>query len=128
MMPPNESLPANALLEDYERDQRERAEAMMANWDHGKRRVAAWVLSLVWLSVGGQTIFPIGLVFALMMLLPEIYGWTLLRRLRYAGRRVLVLAAFALAGLLFVQSRLSIIDPSGSTITLRFHFKLVPWL
>jgi hypothetical protein len=118
---------SNALLEEYEREQREQAEAMMAHWDRGGRRTAAWLLSMVWVSVGGVTVFPAGLLFGLMMLLPGVHGWTFGRKWRFAGRRVWPLFGFAAASLLFALVRVTLLDPATGVFGLRFSFRLLPW-
>ncbi|MGI5864417.1 MAG: hypothetical protein ACOX6T_20520 [Myxococcales bacterium] len=101
---------------------------MLAAYDNAKvRRVACALLSMVWLSVGGQTIFPVGFVVAMMMLLPDMPAWTLMRRLRFTGRRALVLAGFALLGLLFLRARVGLFNPGGSAFSLGLSVKLLPW-
>ncbi|HCF57208.1 MAG TPA: hypothetical protein DFS52_04310 [Myxococcales bacterium] len=117
-----------SALDEYEREQRERAEEMLAAYDNAKpRRIACALLSMVWLSVAGQTVFPVGLLVAMMLLLPDMPAWTLAQRLRFTGRRALLLAGFALVGLLFLRLRIGFFNPNGSAFSLDFAFKLLPW-
>lgn len=124
----NKACLSESVLAEYEREQREQAEAMMAFYDDRRlRRMACWALSTVWLSVGGQTVFPVGLLAALAVLLPQLPAWSLPRRLAFTGRRALVLAAFALVGLFFVRARVGLLMPDGALVGLRFSLQLLPW-
>ena len=116
------------ILEKYESEQQQTAQEMMAYYDARKwRRFGCGALSLVWLSVGGQTLFPIGLLAALMVLLPQMPAWSLARRLRFTGRRAWVLVGLAVLGLLFVQARIALLSPAGGILELGFAVKLLPW-
>ncbi|MGC4120178.1 MAG: hypothetical protein QM765_37475 [Myxococcales bacterium] len=114
----------DALDAKFEQERHDFAVAQMEIWDRRRtRRIVCSLLSMVWLSVGGQTLFPLGFVMALMVLVPEVSGWSLLRRVRFTGRRSLFLLGFAVLGLLLVRARLGLFD-GDSTFSLGCSFGL----
>lgn len=108
---------STSMLDEYERDQRDQAEAQIASWDGSKgRRIAYVLLSMTWLDAFGATVFPVGLVLALSMALPEIRGWTFRQRFAFAGKRAWTLVACALVGLAILRFTVSVASPGGSII------------
>jgi hypothetical protein len=102
------------------------ARRMILFWDQSwTKNLAAAFLSFLWLGVAGQAVVPLGLMLALQLMAPEVPGWSLWRRLTFAGRRTVTLVALALAGFLFAHAQIGIFHPDGSSFYVRPRF-LVP--
>ena len=81
---------------EIEQERREFAESQLRNWDSSRtRQLVCYLLSLTWLSIGGQTVLPVGLFVAMMILVPDVPGWSLWRRFRFTDRRMLYLVGVA---------------------------------
>lgn len=117
------------LTAQYEQERHDLAAEQLAAWDKRPLRViVSALLSGVWLSLGGQTVLPIGLLISMMLLVPTVSGWSLWRRVRRTGHRALLLAGCALLGLFLVQLRVGLFDPTGNLVTASFEFGLnLPW-
>ncbi len=102
------------------------ASQMLTFWDQswGKNLVAS-VLAFVWIGAGGYSLLPIGLLIALQLMLPAIPGWSLWRRLRFAGRRSVILVALAAGSFFFAHIQLGVLHPDGAIVYGRPQF-LVP--
>lgn len=90
------------------------ARQMLAFWDRSwTRNLAASFLAFVWFGVGGYSILPVGLLIALALMLPDVPGWSLWRRLVFAGRRTLTLVALSMAAFFFAHVQIGAAHPDG---------------
>lgn len=86
--------------------------------------MAASFLAFVWFGVGGHSIVPIGLILALGLMAPDVPGWSVWRRLVFAGRRTLTLVALSAAALLFAHAEIGAVHPDGRMLYARPRFLL----
>jgi hypothetical protein len=102
------------------------ARLMLSFWDQSwSKNLAASFLAFLWFGVGGMPVLPLGLILALQLMLPDVPGWSVWRRLQFAGRRTVTLVLLAFAALLFAHAQVGVLHSDGAIAYVRPRF-LVP--
>src|SRR5688572_23542353 len=114
------------VREHVPRRQTSVARQMLVFWDQSwSKNLAAAFLSFLWFGVQGYAVLPIGLILALQLMAPEVPGWSLGRRLMFAGRRTLTLIGLAVIGFFFAHAQVGVLHPDGGMVYVHPSF-LVP--